>query len=262
MGQSQSNEKGPGSRSGTPNDRVSRRRSVHPAPGVRGRATPVQASATPETARGQTLQTEHLQTPQLQQIVQSTSPEPSSRNNIGRSTSTRERRNEGQPRPEPVNVPAPSGPMNVPSARSKGSSEEKSYDRSHHVHEQRDDFEHNRYVSPARHRPPRLPLPIADAGPVPDSPVLAPVDKGNAEADVFPEPLSAIDPLLKRQSSMISTATQDEGDEETAAEELPPIDPAAQTIPFVVEWNRPSTSKVYVTGTFVSWEKKLRMHHK
>ncbi|RMZ82574.1 hypothetical protein DV738_g1536, partial [Chaetothyriales sp. CBS 135597] len=126
-----------------------------------------------------------------------------------------------------------------------------------------DDDELRRYVPPAEHRPPRLPLPIVDPGPVPDSFTLPPLDKGDRagldlEFLASSDGLSDTDPPLARRSSMLSAGSQDEDD---IGEELPPVDPTAETVPTTIEWNKPG-ERVYVTGTFANWEKKYRMQRK
>ena len=272
MGQQQSSEdkKGSGSRSGTPVDKhkVRRRRSLHPAPNVgeRGRSTPAQASTSTASATAQATTSQHLDPSQLQQTLDTTSPEPSSKNKIGRSSSKREKRDEPPTpqRQEPVNVPTSSNPMNVPtpsSSKSKPDDFEDRYLEKSNFDEHQSEFE-RRYVPPADHRPPRLPLPIADAGPIPDSPTLAPIDKGRAGSDLElfgnEHPLAGTEPQLRKRSSMLSTATQDD---ESIGDELPPVDPEATTIPTTIEWNY-SGHRIYVTGTFANWEKKYRMHHK
>lgn len=48
---------------------------------------------------------------------------------------------------------------------------------------------------------------------------------------------------------------------EEAADELQPYTTSGvgKAIPTVIEWSAPA-QKVYVTGTFVNWEKKFRLH--
>ncbi|EHY54521.1 galactose metabolism- protein [Exophiala dermatitidis] len=264
MGQQQSSEKGSSSRTGTPqaerDRKVSRRVSIQAL--SQSRATPVDPSATKDTAVAQTT-SQHLDKPDLQQYLQaSSSPDQQARaGKVERSSSraSRAHRNELEQRPkqQPSPAPAPpqaSGPMDVPASRSKQESVDEP------VEEPNNTYHDRRYTPVAQLRPPRLPLPIADV-PIPESPTLLPVDRGNADVPIFEtdEPLSAIEPQTTRKSSMLSTTTQSE---EEVGEELQPfaVDTAtAQTVPTVIEWNH-GGNKVYVTGTFANWEKKYRLH--
>ena len=152
-------------------------------------------------------------------------------------------------------VPQAVGPMDVPTSKSK--QEEDRFDERPIAHSQ--PHEDRRYAPTAQLRPPRLPLPIADV-PVPESPTLMPVDKGNADVPIFEtdDPLTVVEPQIRRRSSMLSTNTQSEDE---VGEELQPyaVHPSTQTVPTVIEWNR-GGHKVYVTGTFANWEKKYRLH--
>lgn len=59
------------------------------------------------------------------------------------------------------------------------------------------------------------------------------------------------------QASHYSNATQD-GDE--MVDELQPFG-VGKAVPTTIEWNGPG-EKVYVTGTFVNWEKKFKLHRR
>ncbi|RMZ81591.1 hypothetical protein DV737_g2518, partial [Chaetothyriales sp. CBS 132003] len=224
-----------------------------------------------ESATALTATPIHLDTASLQKTLDSSASDPAVRRHIGRSPSGRERHTEPQsPRDRPGPITSPSGPVNVPTppSRSKtGSSADTAYDGVYNGKPPSAFAEPGlgklRYVPPAEHRPPRLPLPIADAGPMPDSPTLPPVDKADKagldlEFLASSDALSDVEPPLGRKSSMLSTGTQDEDD---IGDELPPVDPAAETVPTTIEWNKPG-NRVYVTGTFANWEKKYRMHRK
>ncbi|KAK4938998.1 galactose metabolism-related protein [Elasticomyces elasticus] len=260
MGQQQSSEKSSGSRSGTPQadkDRKIHRRVSIPAL-AQGRATPIDPSATKDTAVAQTT-SQHFEKPALQQYLQS-SPESQARGpKVERSASkaSREKRNELEHRPRhqaPLPVPQSSGPMDVPMSKSK--QDTNTVDE--HFEEHTTAYQDRRYTPVAQLRPPRLPLPIADVS-IPESPTLHPVDKGNQDVPIFEtdEPLSAIEP--RRKNSMMSSTTESE---EEVGEELQPFaveQASAQTVPTVIEWNH-GGHKVYVTGTFANWEKKYRLH--
>lgn len=245
MGQSQSAEK-VSSRGGDPNrlladphrerDRkVNRRISVQ----TLTRRDPADASASNVAAHGTT--THNIDTSNIEKMLQSTSPELTSKSRVERSTSRKKRepiREEplSQPGPEPERVNSIDIPQTLPT-RSRSEEEEKIYDEP-------------TYVPVSHHRPPRLPLPIAE---VPDSPNLGPISKTDSDVPIF----SHDDSDIPRRNSMLSVATQEEED---VGEELQPfgVGYTGQTVPYTIEWNRPA-EKVFVTGTFAAWDKKYRL---
>jgi hypothetical protein len=103
-------------------------------------------------------------------------------------------------------------------------------------------------------RPPRLPLPIEEEVHTPGSPVIPPQDI-----------TSAIEPIddeaeLTKKTSMLSTTTAD--DEEIGDDAYFFQDSSGQPlVPTLIEW-RQGGDKVYLTGTFVEWDKKVRLHRK
>ncbi|TKX26010.1 SNF1 protein kinase-like protein [Elsinoe australis] len=106
-------------------------------------------------------------------------------------------------------------------------------------------------------RPPRLPLPIDEENLAPGSPILSPVDE---KADQLP-PVDGLDNEadygINRRTSVVSS-NQDEEDD---GEEFAAIDPNAPKTNYVIEWKSPKPGeRVYVTGTFVNWERKYRLH--
>ncbi|KAJ9484527.1 hypothetical protein VN97_g8832 [Penicillium thymicola] len=114
----------------------------------------------------------------------------------------------------------------------------------------------NSYYTASAHlqHPPRLPLPIGDANTTPGSPVAGPED---SHIQSLPA-----DRLLDEQmdpSTLVPGHTTIE--EEELLDELQPytISGAGKAVPVVIEWTAPA-QKVYVTGTFVNWEKKFRLH--
>ncbi len=156
----------------------------------------------------------------------------------------------------PLSTPRSSDPMDVPVRTKQETAAEERFD------EQNMAYQDRRYTPVAQLRPPRLPLPIADV-PIPESPTLLPVDKGNADVPIFEtdDPLSTVVPQPRRKSSMLSTTTSSE---EEVGEELQPfaVEPTtSQTVPTVIEWNH-GGQRVYVTGTFANWEKKYRLHQR
>ena len=272
MGQQHSSEKPErtSSRSGTPSDqqkKVNRRQSIQALPVSQGRASPANPSASNTNAVAQTATTRHLETPQLEQYLHAS---PDGRGGkLGRSGSKREKKDETTPDvktqvlppQQPPTLPQASGPIFVPVAKAKPDDLDKKAFEKDLFQAGQDDYEDRRYLPPAQLRPPRLPLPIADAIlPIPESPSLDPIDKGVADVpSIEPDASLSGDPRLRRRSSMVSQTTQD-GDEDIG-DELPPVDPTQQTVPTIIEWNY-SGHRVYVTGTFANWEKKYRMHHK
>ena len=103
-------------------------------------------------------------------------------------------------------------------------------------------------------RPPRLPLPIEEEVHTPGSPVIPPQDI-----------ISTIEPIeddgeLTKKTSMLSTTTAD--DEEIGDDAYFFQDSSGQpVVPTLIEW-RQGGDKVYLTGTFVDWDKKVRLHRK
>ena len=105
-------------------------------------------------------------------------------------------------------------------------------------------------------RPPRLPLPIEEELYTPGSPVILPQD---LPSEI--EPIEGDDSLDKsgRQTSMLSTTT---ADDEEIPDDIVFQDSAGQgLVPTLIEW-RQGGDRVYVTGTFVDWDKKVRLHKK
>lgn len=112
------------------------------------------------------------------------------------------------------------------------------------------------YYNASQHlqRPPRLPLPIADATATPGSPLMGPED-----SHIQSMPADRLfDEQMNQETSHISTEAMD-GEE--VQDELQPFTPSGvgKAVPTVIEWSAPG-QKVYVTGTFVNWEKKFRLH--
>jgi hypothetical protein len=238
------------SRAGTPSDkdkRVSRRQSI---PALQVSHTRADTSATNASAIAQTT-SRPFEPHDLQQYVTS-SPSPESASRAARVIRTASRRKK---EPEPAGS---SVPVAVPAARSANKqqtdavTDSKAYEK---IWEDRP--EPPRYVPPSELRPQRMPLPIANAPTIPESPTLDPVDRGNNDVPIFEADVAVPDEnTLRRKSSFMSIGTQDEDDMD---DELPPGDPNV-TVQTVIEWTH-AGNKVYVTGSFASnWEKKYRMH--
>ncbi|OKO98609.1 hypothetical protein PENSUB_9049 [Penicillium subrubescens] len=114
------------------------------------------------------------------------------------------------------------------------------------------------YYSASTHlqRPPRMPLPIGDATTTPGSPISGPEDSHiqSLPADRL------LDEKLDQGASNLSSVTLD-GEE--IVDELQPYATSAvgKAVPTYIEWSGPG-QKVYVTGTFVNWEKKFKLHRR
>ncbi|KAM0719185.1 hypothetical protein Q7P37_005090 [Cladosporium fusiforme] len=100
-------------------------------------------------------------------------------------------------------------------------------------------------------RPPRLPLPIEEVH-TPGSPIITPQDISSpiGQADING---------LPRRASVLSSTTVD--DEDVGDNEAFTADQAslAPSVPMPIEWKGPG-EKVYVTGTFVQWDRKFKLH--
>ena len=107
-------------------------------------------------------------------------------------------------------------------------------------------------------RPPRLPLPIAEADHAPGSPLLAPIAGDDKDVSVFDDDVIG----LPRKTSMLSSTTVDEDE---LGDELSPFvvdtNVSTKVVPTVVEWKQRG-ERVYVTGTFANWDKKFKLHKK
>lgn len=219
MGQNQSSEKTT-SRSSTPH-KVNRK----PSQALRA-STPAAASATRETVQGTTAHTER----DLEKQFQSLSPDLS---RPARSSSRKQKE---------ISIPQSTAKqIDIPNTLpTRGRQEELQYE----------DKDYERpHVPISHHRPPRLPLPIAEP---PDSPSIEPIRQNNSDIPIFDA-----DDALPRRNSMLSVATQDE---EEVGEELQPFGQSygAETVPYTIVWNG-QAEKVFVTGTFAAWDKKYRL---
>ncbi|KAL4872037.1 hypothetical protein BDV12DRAFT_193833 [Aspergillus spectabilis] len=111
---------------------------------------------------------------------------------------------------------------------------------------------HRMYYSASHHlqRPPRMPLPIGDATATPGSPISGPDDASLLAPDRAPvDQTTAANPDI--------TAIEDDD----TVDELQSHASGAvgRAVPTTIEWTG-GGNKVYVTGTFVNWEKKFRLH--
>lgn len=116
----------------------------------------------------------------------------------------------------------------------------------------------NSYYSASQHlqRPPRLPLPIGDANTIPGSPIMGPED-----SHIQSMPTDRVMDNHLGSETTDRSSTTIEGDE--GGDELQPYSASGigKAVPTVIDWNAPG-QKVYVTGTFVNWEKKFKLHRR
>ncbi|EMC97080.1 carbohydrate-binding module family 48 protein [Baudoinia panamericana UAMH 10762] len=115
--------------------------------------------------------------------------------------------------------------------------------------------EDNALYAPATYsRPPRLPLPISEEVYSPGSPIITPQDISS------PLDHSEVDGVLPRRGSVLSSTTADDEDfgdgPEVFAADPQSVGPV---VPTLIQWHG-QADKVYVTGTFVNWERKYRLH--
>ena len=102
--------------------------------------------------------------------------------------------------------------------------------------------------------PPRLPLPIEEEVHAPGSPIIP------AAGVSSPLHEEEIDGPIPRQSSAISSTTLED---DALGDELQqyPYETPRGTVPTRLQWPKDQGGeKVYVTGTFINWSRKFRMH--
>ncbi|KAK2811780.1 hypothetical protein FQN50_001818 [Emmonsiellopsis sp. PD_5] len=154
----------------------------------------------------------------------------------------------------PSTSPEPSKAVRVPSAPDRPT------DRSRGYHPQYPSIDPSgptlsSYYGASSHlqRPPRLPLPIGDATTAPGSPIMAPSSGAAVVLDQTELGLS---------SSLSGEKGMGDGEEEVVDDLEPDADGLSGpglAVPTKIEWRGPG-EKVYVTGTFVNWERKFRLH--
>ncbi|KAF2841610.1 carbohydrate-binding module family 48 protein [Patellaria atrata CBS 101060] len=106
-------------------------------------------------------------------------------------------------------------------------------------------------------RPPRLPLPIEEVPQAPGSPILGP----SVMSSDATSPIEVIDneEVLPRRSSMLSSTTMDEDEDDGLGNLHAQEGVAVPTVPTIIEWRGPG-EKIYVTGTFANWDKKYKLY--
>ncbi|PGG98971.1 hypothetical protein AJ80_09426 [Polytolypa hystricis UAMH7299] len=100
-------------------------------------------------------------------------------------------------------------------------------------------------ISSHLQRPPRLPLPIGDANTAPGSPIMS-TQGDTRDSEISPE------------KSILGDSV---ADEEEIVDELESYAVAGvnKAVPTAIEWHGHG-EKVYITGTFVNWERKFKLH--
>ncbi|KAK6392027.1 hypothetical protein LTR65_004152 [Meristemomyces frigidus] len=145
---------------------------------------------------------------------------------------------------KPSTSPA-SRPVDVPQAHD-GLNEKERFE-PHSVPQTEAVFESSRW------NPPRLPLPIEEEEYLPGSPLLSPTEAS-------PLDQRAVDGPIPRRTSVLSSTTADDDDllseQDIFAAEQHSLAPS---VPTTFTW-RGKGDKVYVTGTFVEWDRKFKLH--
>ena len=97
-----------------------------------------------------------------------------------------------------------------------------------------------------------MPLPIGDATATPGSPISGPVDASPVAPDQAPS--------AKAPANQPGNTTVEDDD---IVDDLHQYANSAvgRAVPTTIEWTA-GGNKVYVTGTFVNWEKKFRLHRR
>ncbi|PYH88544.1 snf1 kinase complex beta-subunit Gal83 [Aspergillus ellipticus CBS 707.79] len=217
--------------------KVARRPSIN-APSGAAKATAADPSATKETATGHSTSQNQ---PSVQQRLQSRNAADSPTRNLDRPD-----RRKPDAHARDIPSPDPSNPVQVPVSRAAAKRDPVAT--SGHPP--------NAYYSASVHlqRPPRMPLPIGDATVTPGSPIIGPEDS-------YMETLPTDQLLDEHVDPSHTNAGGTTIEDEEALDELQPYTPSSvgRAVPTTIEWTE-TGDKIYVTGTFVNWEKKFRLH--
>jgi hypothetical protein len=250
MGNQQSAPKGGGDITTRRDKQVSKRVSIQGL--SQGKSTVANPSASKASATAQTAVSKHAQKPAMQQLQKAQSPElPTKSSSAEKTTKTEKKDMPYRDKEQPATVPSSAEPMDVPAAISRS---------------RQDDFEESNfsrhYTPVSQMRPPRLPLPIADAqvDPIPESPTLGPVQTENGDVSNLydDDHVSPTEERLRRKDSMLSATTQD--DEEVGELQPYAVDTTgAKLVAVPIVW-RHGGDKVFVTGTFATWQRKFKLH--
>lgn len=219
--------------------RVNRRLSVNALPGAK--ATAADPSASRESATGQSVS--HSQTPAQQRLQPRATSHPAQR-----SIDTQERRDARRSEARSRDAPSQdaSSPVQVPSSVRPAAR------RTPYLSIAPSGPPSNSYYSALSHlqRPPRLPLPIVDATTTPGSPII--------DSLVGSPPYEKFDDLRIHPTTELDNASVDEDEVEDELQSYA-MAGVGKAVPTTIEW-RGSGARVFVTGTFVNWEKKFRLY--
>ncbi|KAL4941440.1 hypothetical protein BDV06DRAFT_212655 [Aspergillus oleicola] len=146
-----------------------------------------------------------------------------------------------------IQTPDPSDPVQVPVSRAAAAARHDPYDTI-----PPSDPPHKMYYSASQHlqRPPRMPLPIGDATATPGSPISGPDDASPVAPDQAPSAKAAA-------NQPAHTTIEDDDTVDNLHQYA--NNAVGRAVPTTIEWTA-GGNKVYVTGTFVNWEKKFRLH--
>lgn len=224
--------------------RLNQRPSINALSGT-AKATAADPSASKETATGYSAAQNAAS---VQRRLQSRNVADSPTRDIGRSDGYDAKKTEPVPSGIPF-APDPSDPVQVPASRTASRHDP-------FPHDTPPALPHNTYYNAPTHlqRPPRMPLPIGDATATPGSPGPSASHTGSLPYD------RVLDEEEDPDASAVETTTIDEDE---IVDELQPytISGVGKAVPTTIQWTG-YAQKVYVTGTFVNWEKKFRLHRK
>lgn len=232
------NAPSPGTSSLTPDKRAARGPSPKP-PSSTAKAPLADPSATRESAAGQSSQSQAS----VQQRLESRNAAESPMRSVEQ-PDRHEPKEIAPPRPKEISTPEASDPVQVPISRAAAAR------RDPYESVAAADLPNKMYYSASHHlqRPPRMPLPIGDATATPGSPISGPDEASPLVTEQTPS-----DKATTAKPDL--TTIEDDG----TADELHATGGVGKAVPTTIEWT-PGANKVYVTGTFVNWEKKFRLH--
>lgn len=250
MGNQQSAPKGGADVATRRDKQVSKRVSIQGL--SQGKSTVANPSASKASATAQTSAPKHAQKPAMQQLQKAQSPELPTKSPSAEKTGKTEKKDVPyRDKAQAAASQSSAEPMDVPTAMSRS---------------RQDDFQESNfsrhYTPVSQMRPPRLPLPIADAQvePIPESPTLGPVQAGIEDVSNLydDDNMSPVAETLRRKDSMLSATTQD--DEEVGELQPYAVDTSgAKLVAIPIIW-RHGGDKVFVTGTFANWQRKFKLH--
>ncbi|KAL1964213.1 hypothetical protein VTN77DRAFT_7171 [Rasamsonia byssochlamydoides] len=215
--------------------RVNRRVSINALSGAK--ATAADPSASKESATGQPIP--QSQTPVQQRLQSRNIP-----HSAHRSHETPDKR-DGRKFRDGTSLEA-SSPVQVPSSSGRAGARHDGYPSVAPSGPPLNTY----YAASHLQRPPRLPLPIGDANATPGSPIM--------DSQAASLPYDRLDNQTSRAAVSLDNTSVDEDEVEDELQSYA-MSGVGKAVPTVIEWRGPG-DRVYVTGTFVNWEKKFRLH--